>query len=137
MKTIFSILITFLILISGMQVSIDHHYCGGNLAAVKVSLTGEKATCGMEQRDSHSSNQILFTSKCCKDEMLFLSWNNNYFSEYFQIDKPLPDNKVIYFQNILLSESQSFDSNYFNGVFPPGKNFHSRLTQSDICVFRI
>ena len=137
MKKAFTILITVVFLSLGIQVSIDRHFCGGKLSAVKVSLTGEKATCGMEHCDSHINNQISLTSKCCDDQMSFLTGSDNYFPEYFQVDKPLPDNQVIYFQNILLTDSQSFDSNCSNGIFPPGKNIHSRLTQPDICVFRI
>lgn len=138
MKKAITILITVIFLTSLTQFSIGHHYCGGNLAAVKVSLTGEKATCGIEHGDSHSSNQILFSSGCCEDEMLSFFGYNNSIPEYFQITKPLPEKQAIYFQNILLTDSQSFDSNCSNGcIFPPGKNIHSRLTQPDICVFRI
>jgi hypothetical protein len=137
MKKAITILITVIFLTSLIHFSIGHHYCGGNLAAVKVSLTGEKATCGFEHGDSHRNNQISLTSKCCDDHTSFLTGNDNYYPEYFQVDKPLPDHQVLYFQNILLSESQSFDSNCSNSIFPPGKNIHSRLTQPDICVFRI
>ena len=137
MKKVLTILITIVFLASGLQVSIDRHYCSGNLASVKVSLTGEKATCGMEKDDSDCSNQLVFGSKCCDDQMSSVSGNNNYCPVYFQISKPLPQKQVIYFQNILISEIQSFDLNFHNNVFPPGGNFISRLTQPDICVFRI
>ncbi len=45
-------------LASGMKVSIDRHYCGGQLAATKISVTGKLASCGMETQDHRNSNQL-------------------------------------------------------------------------------
>jgi len=52
MKKVLTILIAAFLLASGMQVSIDHHYCGGSLAGTRISLTGKLASCGMEKPES-------------------------------------------------------------------------------------
>ena len=41
MKNVISIPLALLILFTGINVQIASHYCGGNFAAAKVSLTGK------------------------------------------------------------------------------------------------
>jgi uncharacterized protein YxeA len=48
MKKIFSILFAVMVVLSGMHISISTHICGGEIAAVKLSVSAVKATCGME-----------------------------------------------------------------------------------------
>jgi hypothetical protein len=137
MKKVITILIAAIFLASSLQLSIDRHYCGGFLAAVKVSLTGEKASCGMKVADTDYSNQQSINAKCCEDQMFFLSLKSNYFPEYLQINKPIHQIQVVYFQNFILSESQLINSNISLNVLPPGEISQHRLSQPDICVFRI
>jgi hypothetical protein len=137
MKKVLTILIAAIFLASSLQLSIDRHYCGGYLAAVKVSLTGEKASCGMKVAVEDYSNQLSINTKCCEDQMFLLSLKSNYCPEYLQINKIIPHIQKMVFQNILLSESQLINLNVFLSVLPPGKISQNRLNQPDICVFRI
>jgi hypothetical protein len=137
MRKALTIIISAIFLASGLQVSIDKHYCGGNLVATKVSLTGVKASCGMENADFRCSSHLIFDSKCCEDQMLNLALNNNFFPEYFHLDKPLPGKQVLSFQNIILSENKFSNLNFPSNVLPPGENIQNWLTQAEICVFRI
>jgi hypothetical protein len=137
MKKAFNIILSVVFLASGLQVSIDRHYCSGTLFATKISLTGLKASCGMEQPGSKCNNQTVFDSKCCEDVMTSFTLNNNFFPEYFQFDKPFPANHVLSFLNIELSENSFLNPGNSNRIFPPGENLQKRLAQSEICVFRI
>ncbi|MGQ9620132.1 MAG: HYC_CC_PP family protein [Bacteroidales bacterium] len=137
MKKAVTILITLVFFTYGMHISIDRHFCGGKLAAVKVSLTGEKASCGMEHGDSPCGNNLTLKSKCCEDQVLTLSGNSNYFPEYFRTVEPLKNYQVKNNQIIFSTEVRLSGSNTPINVFPPGKNLLYRHSQPGICVFRI
>jgi hypothetical protein len=51
MKKVLILLIAVILAVSGMQISLDRHYCGGQLADVRVSVTGKLASCGMENEE--------------------------------------------------------------------------------------
>jgi hypothetical protein len=137
MKRVITILILLLFLASGLPVTMARHYCCGMLADVTISLNGEKASCGMEQNNYHFRNQLTLSSKCCEDQLSSFTVNNNYFPEYFHINKPLPEKHIIYLYTNLLICSQLINSKLSINVFPPGENLISGLKQPDICVFRI
>ena len=137
MKRTFVIVLSAVFLASGLQVSFDKHFCGGILSATKISFNGAKASCGMEESDSRCSNQPSYDSKCCSDQMTTFSINNNYLPEYFQLSKPFPIKPVLLFEHILLPGNLSSIATYTKCDSPPGINLLKRLTQPDICVFRI
>ena len=137
MKKVFAILSSVVFIASFLRVSIDSHFCYGNLAATKISLNGEKASCGMRTTDAYNSDQVSFDSKCCEDQMSFLTLNNNFLPEYFNVEKPFPVKHVMIFHNILLSEYGFLIPDSSNSVFPPGEYSPKWLTSPEICVFRI
>lgn len=137
MKKVFAILISIVFIGSGLRVSIDSHFCYGNLAATKISLNGEKASCGMNRTDDYNSDKVLFDSKCCDDQVSSITLSNKFFPEYYNVEKPFPVKQVMIFHNILSSEYGFLISGYSNRVFPPGEYSLKRLTQPDICVFQI
>jgi hypothetical protein len=138
MKKLLSISLASMIFFSGMHISIASHFCGGNLAAVKWSLSGEMATCGMETGDNSSSEQENITSACCLNQLSFYSVDNNYNISSTQL--PEPSCKVIPliyapFDLFLCSSTKTFSN--FTNVFPPGLFSPSAVNLPDICVFRI
>jgi len=139
MKKFLSISFSFLILLSVMHLTIAKHYCGGEIAAAKVSVSGELASCGMEGSDDSSPLPGKhFSTHCCDDEVSVLAVDNNYapsFSEF-----------KVFSQQIL----QVFDipaSSQINSlsalnlvctnVSPPGIFIVSDVSLPKICVFRI
>jgi hypothetical protein len=137
MRRTIAILTAFLLIASGMHISIDRHFCGGTLAGVKVSVTGKLASCGMEEVDSRSGNQPVFDKKCCEDQVSDLNILNNCIPEYsntFHTEKgkeifPARTDNNITFNSI---------STYKDiRVLPPGENLDPRLTQPGLCLFRI
>jgi hypothetical protein len=79
MKKAFAILFASLVLLSGMHLSVASHLCCGELAAVKCSFTGEKATCGMEDHQSPCSSNGVIEADCCKNQISTCKADNNYF----------------------------------------------------------
>ena len=137
MKKVLTILIAAFLLASGMQVSIDHHYCGGSLAGTRISLTGKLASCGMEKPESSCPDHQGIDKKCCEDQLSFYSISSNYYPEYFKLTYPTSERGTIYLLTGNIISDNSYNPDLFNWVFPPGDYFKSRLTQSEICVFRI
>jgi hypothetical protein len=136
MKKVFSILIVTLFLLSGMQVTMSRHFCGGKLAEVKISFSGEKGSCGMVHNDEQRKNELAFGVRCCEDFQSVLTVANNYFPQFFHINTPQTEKQAIYLKNSFLSEIQIINPAFYSPGYPPG-NLRSGLTQPEICVFRI
>jgi hypothetical protein len=137
MKRILAILISIILLASGMQVTMDRHYCGGRLAGIKVSLTGKLASCGMKQTTPGCQDHPIVDKKCCEDKVSVYSISSNYYPEYFKLTHPASDRHIlpVYADNFICDISYNRD--LIKWVLPPGDNLSSGLTLSFICVFRI
>ena len=138
MKKVLSIVFAMLILFSGMHISVASHFCGGEIAAVKWSVTGEKATCGMEKAQTACPLHQAITSGCCKDEVTVYKIDNNYSPSDFQLKKVVT-NLIQVFNipdclslNTLIPLKSSFTC-----IRPPGNLQSSSVKQEDICVFLI
>jgi hypothetical protein len=137
MRKILSIPLFVLILFSGITVNFATHYCGGSVAATKVSLNGELATCGMESASDNKSKEDLFANHCCDDVTAFYSLSSNYIpSFYFHNDlfqqvsffTEIPSENTIH--NILLITSSEI-------IRPPGTHSPNSVERQVLCVFRI
>jgi hypothetical protein len=136
MKKVFTILIASIMLASGMKVSINHHYCGGQLAATKISVTGKLASCGMETQDHKNSNQLSFENKCCEDHLSDFSISNIFIPEQFRllhqsVVKDIPSAPGL---NVIFNSFDHYDFNI--RVLPPGDELSSCVSLSEICVLR-
>jgi hypothetical protein len=137
MKRALAILVTLILVASGMHISIDRHYCGGTLADVKISVTGKLATCGMEQAESDCGNSPVFDQKCCEDQLSSIITCNNYCPEYFRITHQISEKEIILSKEVCFISCNLYNPETENRVLPPGDNPGKRQRQSDICVFRI
>jgi len=139
MKKFLSISFSLLILISGLQLTISTHYCGGKIAASKISVSGDLASCGMEipaaQCPSTGSH---IGSNCCNTKVSVFAIDNNYppsfsaFKSFSQTVLQVFDIPVSY-----QIQSLSVLSLYSTNVSPPGNFMVSAVSLPDICVFRI
>ena len=138
MKRILSILFSLLIILSGIHFRIATHYCGGEVASVKFSVSGEKATCGMKTDNiNFPSKTSQFSTNCCDDEISVYAVDSNYTPSSFQI-KVLTQN-VLQFFTIPINISFQFLklSIYLLVNFSlPDMNIASAVSLADICVFR-
>ena len=139
MKKLLSISIALLMLLSGMQLTISQHYCGGELAQSKVSLTGHIASCGMESgTDDCTQTGNRVKSSCCNDQVSVYSVDHNF--------TPSFTNFHSFAQNVLqvfiVPESTSIHSSTAINLSstdtnPPENLLVDAVSLPKICVFRI
>lgn len=139
MKKLFSISIAFIMLLSGLQLTVSRHYCGGELAQSKVSLTGHVASCGMETATddcTQPGNHV--KSSCCNNKVSVYEVDHNYspsFTEFKAFAQTVLQVFVIP-ENITFHSLTSF-SNLYTDVSPPGFLPANAVSLPNICVFRI
>ena len=140
MRKILSILFASLILISGLHISIAKHYCSGESSAFKkISVTGELATCGMEDPNGEVPLQgVNFKAHCCDNEVSTLIVDNNY-APSLSLFKVFAQPVLQVYHNIEVFNLQQIvvSSLYNTNVLPPGDYLASEVSLPDICVFRI
>ena len=139
MKRVFSILFALLILLSGTQLTISTHYCGGELADSKVSILGYVASCGMESAtDECTQPGSHLNSNCCNNEISVYGVDHNYspsFTEFKSFSQTvlqvfiIPENTTFYSLTSLLQLNTV--------VSPPGNFLATAVSLPKICVFLI
>jgi len=139
MKKLFSILFAAMIILTGMHLSVATHLCAGEIAAVKWSLSDEKASCGMEMVQQTNSAEKSYTAEnCCKDEMSFYTVDTNYNPSTIQINKPVNQLlQVFYIPSDLGILFGITNPSSNTNIQPPGKYIASAVSLPDICVFLI
>jgi len=134
-----SILFVLVILLSGAQFTIATHYCGGKVAATKVSLSGKLASCGMESNAERIPFQgKLFTSYCCEDRVTTFGILNNFTQPVLIQTKTAQNNIQVFY----LPVSQSYSSliypdHFYTNIGPPGGFPASAVNLNYICSIRI
>ena len=127
-----------MILLSGMHLTIDTHICGDEVAQVKWSFSQEKGTCGMEMIGITTPIQNGISSKCCEDQTVAYTVDNNYQTSTLEISKPdLQLLQVFLIPQIIGSLAISTSFYHNSNVQPPGKFLACAVSLPDICVFRI
>jgi len=139
MKKLFSISIALIMLVSGMQLTISKHYCGGALAESKVSLVGHIASCGMETAtDEWTQPGNHVKSSCCNDRVSVYAVDHNYSPSFTEFNA--------FAQNILqvFVIPASIDFHSFTAInlsstdtSPPGNSLIHAVSLPKICVFLI
>lgn len=139
MKKLLSITFAFLILFSGLHITVASHYCGGEMSVAKVSVSGELATCGMEDGLTPCSAPVkIGATSCCKDKVAALLVDSNYAPSYTLSAKVKPLLIKDYgFQASLGSHFKQSVSLTYSSNSPPGHYLVSAVSLPTICVFRI
>jgi hypothetical protein len=133
-----SISLAVLMIATMLHLSVATHYCGGKIAASKISLTGKLANCGMEGSQNELPAGLFFSKQCCNDVVVSFSTDNNYVASFFNI----PDAVQFNFQTFgLPSESTVSLAGVFklqySDISPPPAMMSTNVDLSEICVFRI
>jgi hypothetical protein len=139
MKKLFSISIALIMLLSGMQLTISRHYCGGELADSKVSVLGQIASCGMESGTdvcNQPGNHV--KSSCCNNKISVYGVDHNY-SPSFTEFKAFTQNILQVFIVPERIDFHSFTSIALNitDTSPPGNSLVHAVSLPKICVFLI
>jgi len=139
MKKGFSIAMAVLVLLTGLHLSVASHFCCGRLSSVKLSITGEKATCGMEGDDEFASpSGKIFKAHCCVNELATLAVDSSYSpSTSSSIDF---SHKIVPVLAIPVPEvvQELAFARYAHPVLSPPDLFQiNSVDLTEICVFRI
>jgi hypothetical protein len=139
MKKVISISLSLLMLVAILHVSVATHYCGGKEVAMKVSLAGKLADCGMEGSEKQLPQQGTNISKhCCDDIITFCGIDNNYSPKYSFITESFQYNLLVWtIPTESSTKSQSDNKPSYSNVSPPGALMSTNVDLSNICVFRI
>ena len=138
MKKLLSISFALLIILSGMNFSIATHFCEGEIAAAKVSVAGELATCGMETDKDNLLPGIHIEKDCCKNEVSILSVDHNYspsFTEFTSFAQTLLQVFIVP-ASISIHSFTAINLNSTD-VSPPDNNLVHAVSLPKICVFLI
>lgn len=138
MKRAFSILFASLILLSGLHFTIASHICCGQLAAVKYSISGEKATCGMEENENNLPLNGVIHADCCKNNINACATDGNYFQS--QVSVPEIASVDLIFPAItpeIITWKPALSRTLNSCTGPPLIKNYSPVDQSLICVFLI
>ena len=127
-----------LIVFSVLHISIAVHFCCGEVAAYKVSLSDKKASCGMENETNSCPLHNGINSNCCHDKVFKYAVGSNYMPSSHQIKEInqifikvlcIPSGVELY-NSIVSNHSLKNNS-------PPGNLLASAVDLSNICVFRL
>lgn len=139
MKRALSILAVLLTVASVAHVSVATHYCHGVPVATRVSLSGEYASCGMEETESncpvHGQN---LDRHCCDNTMSFYGIDNTTLNTAFQAPEV---QRALNLYTIAFSQAVS--NNLFNPVSefsdtgPPQSVSIPAVDLPVICQFRL
>jgi hypothetical protein len=139
MKKVISISLTFLLLIAVLHLSFATHYCGGTIAASKISLTGKLATCGMEDNVKDLPlTGLHLTTHCCDNILVCYGINSIFFPTFSFVQEPCQQHFQIFRipANLPLTSIASIKSNC-TILSPPGVSASNSVDLASICVFRI
>ena len=139
MKKLFSILFAALILLSGMHLSLTTHLCGGEVSAVKLSFTHQKAACGMcEAEQTSPTGKTISNESCCKDQMAFYAIDNTYSPSSLQINHTAKQLLQVFdIPKTIGIQSIHTNSALHTNVQPPNLCMANAVSLPDICVFLI
>lgn len=139
MKKIISIFLTFLMLAALFHFSVATHYCGGTIAATKISLSGKLASCGMESDENTKPLPgFNFVSHCCENSLTFFGVVNNYHPTFSFVPEVYRDQiRLICVDECITMNISSLIKPICTNSSPPGKLSFNTVDLSDICVYRI
>jgi hypothetical protein len=139
MKKLISIPLLVLILFSGINIDIASHFCGGRLVATKISLTGEPASCGMEDHPVLNMPNGSITTHCCDNVISSFTMGLNYVpSLSTSVPDNGPDSNHLYIVPCDIYKSQENILSYQSYIRrPPGVFNPNDVDQQSICIYRI
>lgn len=138
-KKVFSISLVILMLTAMLHLTVATHYCGGKVAASRVSFSGKLATCGMECSEKDYPLQMPYLDNhCCDDVITFYIIDSNY-SPSFSL---VPESYQYNFQVFSIQAGYPVYSiavlrSLYTNVSPPEALMSTNVDLSNICVFRI
>lgn len=123
-----------------MHISLATHICGGEIAAMKLSFSGEKASCGMLQDKTDCGVNGNVKSNCCHDKIAFYAVDNNYNPSNFQCNNVTNSISQLFYVTLFASIPSNNLIVSTNSIINKPDNLNAlanAVSLADICVFRI
>lgn len=136
MKKFFSILLAGLVIVSSIHLTIATHYCGDNFKGFKVSVNGEKASCGMESTAPVCTNHKSINHNCCTDKIASYFITDDFFSKAFHFIKLAQCNFISFIGIANIFKYHTPDSLIQITHSPPGEYLPNMVKLASICIFR-
>lgn len=139
MKRVLSILTVLLTVASVAHVSVARHYCHGVPVATRVSLTGEHATCGMEESESTCPMPgPMLDTHCCDDVVSFYGIDNTYINTVYSApEAPKINNLMPPVIAQTLSNDLFYSTSEYTDTGPPLFSSYPAVDLPVICQFRL
>jgi hypothetical protein len=139
MKKFISISLTSLLLATLFHFSVATHYCGGTIAATKISFSGKLASCGMEKdEDNNPLSGTFFVSHCCDNHIAYLGVSSNYHPTFSYVPEVYRNHfKILNIPEGLILQPAALINPICTNVSPPGESAYNQVNLADICFYRI
>lgn len=137
MKRGFAILISLVVLVSGMNLTFSVHFCGGKAVASKISFTASTASCGMAQDQESNPVDISIKSGCCRNHINFLKVDSYEDAPSQLATVHVPDIQIMVTDFVPAPEHLLKLMTIHERGSPPDSYPVSSVNLSSICVFRI
>lgn len=139
MKKALSILAVILTVASVAHVSVARHYCHGVPVATRVSLSGEFASCGMEESEENCPvHGHSLDSHCCDNTISFYGVDNTTINSTYQApEAPKTFNLLAVAFAQAISNSLFTSVSEFSDTGPPPTFSHPAVDLPVICQFRL
>ena len=122
------------------HITVATHFCGGEVAASLISVSGKLASCGMEDPGKELPLPgTCFTRHCCEDVVIAFGTDNNYAPSIFFLKDTYQDIFQIFGLTTTGTHVPSIAKlkSPPNNESPPGEALSTYVDLSYICVFRI
>lgn len=111
MKKIFSIFLTIILLVNSFNLTLSAHYCGGNLAKLKLVFGNAKLSCGMEEGTGSCTNTGETLQKhCCEDKLQSFCIKDNFLSTTYNFNTVSVPFSIITLATIITVQSLTIPS---------------------------
>jgi hypothetical protein len=139
MKKAISVSLTILMLTAILHLSVATHYCGGRIAASKISFSGNLASCGMEDNEKELPPAGAYLVKhCCENILACYGINSVFFPSFSFVQASYQQHfQVFSVPADLNPNSIAFIKSNSINASPPGASACNSVDLSDICVLRI
>lgn len=137
MKKFLTILVALLFSSAILHLTVALHYCGGKISDTKISVTGKMASCGM-QHEMDLSLVTSVSSRCCDDETLIYSVDNDYAPSALKTIKAFQNGSVQFFTGLNSLNNPIFSTSLnYSDTGPPVFSSPSSVSLTRICTYRI
>jgi hypothetical protein len=133
-----TILFILVMMLSGAHLTVAKHFCGGKVAATKISLSGKLATCGMEGTGGTcpSSGSNLNTH-CCNNQVATFGMINIFTAPVsVQSEKSEIIPHIFYLPVARSFYHNQVNNRSFTDAGPPGEFTASAVNLINICISR-